>query len=243
MSVALVTGGSRGIGRAICEALAAKGYDVATCFSGDASSAMETVESCEAMGVKARAYKADVSNPDDVTNLFNQVKDEMGSVEVLVNNAGITRDGLLVRMPMEDFQKVMDINVNGTFLCTQAAVKSMMRAKSGCIINITSVVGITGNAGQANYCASKAAIIGFTKAVAKEYGTKGIRVNAVAPGFIQTSMTEKLSEDVKELYKSQIPVKRFGKVDDVASVVAFLASDDAAYITGQVLSVDGGLHM
>jgi len=243
MSVALVTGGSRGIGRAICEALAAKGYDVATCFSGDASSAMETVESCEAMGVKARAYKADVSNPDDVTNLFNQVKDEMGSVEVLVNNAGITRDGLLVRMPMEDFQKVMDINVNGTFLCTQAAVKSMMRAKSGCIINITSVVGITGNAGQANYCASKAAVIGFTKAVAKEYGTKGIRVNAVAPGFIQTSMTEKLSEDVKELYKSQIPVKRFGTVDDIASVVAFLASDDAAYITGQVLSVDGGLHM
>lgn len=243
MSVALVTGGSRGIGRAIGEALAAKGYDVATCFSGDASSAMETVESCEAMGVKARAYKADVSNPDDVTNLFNQVKDEMGSVEVLVNNAGITRDGLLVRMPMEDFQKVMDINVNGTFLCTQAAVKSMMRAKSGCIINITSVVGITGNAGQANYCASKAAVIGFTKAVAKEYGTKGIRVNAVAPGFIQTSMTEKLSEDVKELYKSQIPVKRFGRVEDIASVVAFLASDDAAYITGQVLSVDGGLHM
>lgn len=243
MSVALVTGGSRGIGRAICEALAAKGYDVATCFSGDASLAMETVESCEAMGVKARAYKADVSNPDDVTNLFNQVKDEMGSVEVLVNNAGITRDGLLVRMPMEDFQKVMDINVNGTFLCTQAAVKSMMRAKSGCIINITSVVGITGNAGQANYCASKAAVIGFTKAVAKEYGTKGIRVNAVAPGFIQTSMTEMLSEDVKELYKSQIPVKRFGRVDDIASVVAFLASDDATYITGQVLSVDGGLHM
>lgn len=243
MSVALVTGGSRGIGRAICEALAAKGYDVATCFSGDASSAMETVESCESMGVKARAYKADVSNSDDVTNLFNQVKDEMGSVEVLVNNAGITRDGLLVRMPMEDFQKVMDINVNGTFLCTQAAVKSMMRAKSGCIINITSVVGITGNAGQANYCASKAAVIGFTKAVAKEYGTKGIRVNAVAPGFIQTSMTENLSEDVKELYKSQIPVKRFGRVDDIASVVAFLASDDAAYITGQVLSVDGGLHM
>jgi len=241
MSVALVTGGSRGIGRVIAENLAKAGHDVAICYSGNEAAAKETIEACEKIGVKGFSVKADVSNADDVANMFTTVKENLGPVEILVNNAGITKDGLLIRMSENDFDSVVDINLKGTFLCTKAAIKDMMKARNGKIINITSIVGVQGNPGQANYCASKAGIIGFTKSVAREYGSKGINVNAVAPGFIQTAMTDELPENVKEAYKKQIPAGRFGTAEDVANVVEFLASEKASYVTGQVIEVTGGM--
>ena len=241
MSVALVTGGSRGIGKAIAEKMAKAGNDVAICFSGNESAAQETVELCRSYGVKSICVKADVSSSKDVSEMFNHVKEQLGPVEILVNNAGITKDGLLIRMSEEDYDAVLDTNLKGTFLCTKTAVKDMMRARNGRIINITSIVGIQGNPGQANYCASKAGVIGFTKSVAREYGSKGITVNAVAPGFIQTAMTDKLPDNVKESYLKQIPLSRFGTPEDVANVVEFLTSDKASYLTGQVLEVTGGM--
>lgn len=241
MSVAIVTGGSRGIGREIALGLAKRGDMVAICFSGDETTAQKTVEECAMYKVKAMCVKADVSNPEDVKNLFEKVKATLGPVEILVNNAGITKDGLLIRMSEQDFDQVLDINLKGAFLCTKAAIPDMMKARKGTIINITSVVGLSGNPGQANYAASKAGLIGFTKTVAKEYGGKGIRCNAVAPGFISTKMTDALPEETRKGYLSQIPLKRFGTGEDVAKAVAFLASDEASYITGQVLSVDGGM--
>ncbi len=241
MSVALVTGGSRGIGKVISLNLAKAGFDVAICYSGNEAAALETVTECKEQGVQAISVKADVSNIDDVNAMFEEVKSSLGAVEVLVNNAGITKDGLLIRMSEADFDSVIDINLKGTFLCTKAAIKDMMKARHGRIINITSIVGVEGNPGQANYCASKAGIIGFTKSVAKEYGTKGITVNAVAPGFIQTAMTDKLPENVKEAYLKQIPLGRFGQPEDIANVVEFLASEKAAYVTGQVVEVTGGM--
>ncbi len=241
MSVALVTGGSRGIGRVIAEHLAKSGINVAICYSGNENAAQETIEACKKHGVQAMYVKADVSNADDVTEMFNQIKELMGPVEILVNNAGITRDGLLLRMSEADYDAVLDTNLKGTFLCTKAAIKDMMKARNGRIINITSIVGVQGNAGQANYSASKAGVIGFTKSVAREYGSKGITVNAVAPGFIQTAMTDQLPDNVKEAYLKQIPLARFGTPEDVADVVDFLASDKASYITGQVIEVTGGM--
>ncbi|MBP5325570.1 MAG: 3-oxoacyl-[acyl-carrier-protein] reductase [Pseudobutyrivibrio sp.] len=241
MSVALITGASRGIGRVIAETMAKAGYDIAICYSGNESAAQETISLCKKHGVQAMYVKADVSNSEDVATMFSEVKSLLGPVDVLVNNAGITKDGLLLRMTEEDFEKVVDINLKGAFLCTKAAIKDMLRAKKGSIINITSIVGVTGNAGQANYSASKAGLIGFTKSVAKEYGSKGITVNAVAPGFIQTAMTDSLPEEVKEAYLKQIPLGRFGTPEDVASVVEFLASEKAAYVTGQVIEVTGGM--
>lgn len=241
MSVALVTGGSRGIGRVIAENLAKAGYDIAICYSGNESAAQEAIEACKNFGVQAMYIKADVSNVEDVTSMFEEIKSLLGPVEILVNNAGITKDGLLIRMSEEDFDSVIDINLKGTYLCTKAAIKDMMKAKKGRIINITSIVGVVGNPGQANYCASKAGIIGFTKSVAKEYGGKGITVNAVAPGFIQTAMTDKLPEKVREAYLKQIPLGRFGLPEDIANVVEFLASDKASYVTGQVVEVTGGM--
>lgn len=241
MSVALVTGGSRGIGRVIAEHLAKSGINVAICYSGNENAAQETIEACKKHGVQAMYVKADVSNADDVTEMFNQIKELMGPVEILVNNAGITRDGLLLRMSEADYDTVLDTNLKGTFLCTKAAIKDMMKARNGRIINITSIVGVQGNAGQANYSASKAGVIGFTKSVAREYGSKGITVNAVAPGFIQTAMTDQLPDNVKEAYLKQIPLARFGTPEDVADVVDFLASDKASYITGQVIEVTGGM--
>jgi 3-oxoacyl-[acyl-carrier protein] reductase len=241
MSVALITGASRGIGRVIAENMAKAGYDIAICYSGNESAAQETISICKKYGVQAMYVKADVSNADDVANMFSEVKSLLGPVNVLVNNAGITKDGLLLRMTEEDFEKVVDINLKGAFLCTKAAIKDMLKAKKGSIINITSIVGVTGNAGQANYSASKAGLIGFTKSVAKEYGSKGITVNAVAPGFIQTAMTDNLPEEVKSAYLKQIPLGRFGTPEDVASVVEFLASEKAAYVTGQVIEVTGGM--
>ncbi len=241
MSVALVTGGSRGIGKVISLNLAKAGFDVAICYSGNEAAALETVTECKEQGVQAISVKADVSNIDDVNAMFEEVKSSLGAVEVLVNNAGITKDGLLIRMSEADFDSVIDINLKGTFLCTKAAIKDMMKARHGRIINITSIVGVEGNPGQANYCASKAGIIGFTKSVAKEYGAKGITVNAVAPGFIQTAMTDSLPDNVKEAYLKQIPVGRFGQPEDIANVVEFLASEKAAYVTGQVVEVTGGM--
>ncbi|SEK51553.1 MULTISPECIES: 3-oxoacyl-[acyl-carrier-protein] reductase [Pseudobutyrivibrio] len=241
MSVALVTGGSRGIGRVIAENLAKSGINIAICYSGNENAAQETIESCKKHGVQAMYIKADVSNADDVSEMFNQIKELMGPVEILVNNAGITRDGLLLRMSEADYDAVLDTNLKGTFLCTKAAIKDMMKARNGRIINITSIVGVQGNAGQANYSASKAGVIGFTKSVAREYGSKGITVNAVAPGFIQTAMTDQLPDNVKEAYLKQIPLARFGTPEDVADVVDFLASDKASYITGQVIEVTGGM--
>ena len=241
MSVALVTGGSRGIGRVIAEHLAKSGINVAICYSGNENAAQETIEACKKHGVQAMYVKADVSNADDVTEMFNQIKELMGPVEILVNNAGIARDGLLLRMSEADYDAVLDTNLKGTFLCTKAAIKDMMKARNGRIINITSIVGVQGNAGQSNYSASKAGVIGFTKSVAREYGSKGITVNAVAPGFIQTAMTDQLPDNVKEAYLKQIPLARFGTPEDVADVVDFLASDKASYITGQVIEVTGGM--
>ena len=241
MSVALITGGSRGIGRVIAETLAKSGYDIAICYSGNESAAQETIALCKKHGVQAIYVKADVSNSEDVANMFSEIKSLLGPVDVLVNNAGITKDGLLLRMSEDDFKAVVDINLKGSFLCTKAAIKDMLKAKKGRIVNITSIVGVTGNAGQANYSASKAGLIGFTKSVAREYGSKGITVNAVAPGFIQTAMTDSLPEEVKKAYLSQIPVGRFGTSEDVASVVEFLASEKAAYVTGQVIEVTGGM--
>lgn len=241
MSVALVTGGSRGIGRVISEKLARAGYNVAICYSGNESAAQETIAECKRFGVQSMFIKADVSNESDVKNMFEEVKQLLGPVEVLVNNAGITKDGLLLRMSEEDYDAVVDTNLKGTFLCTKAAIKDMMKARRGKIVNITSIVGVNGNAGQANYAASKAGIIGFTKSVAREYGSKGITVNAVAPGFIQTAMTDTLPENVKDGYLKQIPVGRFGSPEDVANVVEFLASEKSDYVTGQVIEVTGGM--
>ncbi len=241
MSTALVTGGSRGLGKAIAMELAQAGYDIAICYAGNASAADSTVEACKSNGVKAAAFKCDVADKSQVEQLFAQIRDVLGPVDILVNNAGITKDGLLLRMSEEDFDKVMAVNLKGAFLCSQAALKDMMRAKQGRIINISSVVGLAGNAGQANYAASKAGLIGLTKSIAKEYGGKGIRCNAIAPGFIKTDMTESLPINVREEYLKQIAARHFGRPEDVAALAAFLASEKAEYINGQVISVDGGM--
>lgn len=240
---AIVTGGSRGIGRAICIELARQGANVVTCYANGADGANETVEMCKEYGVKAEAVKANVSKNDDVAALIAKVKDEYGSIDVLVNNAGITKDNLIMKMNEEDFDKVIDTNLKGAFLCIQNIARIMLKQKSGRIINISSVVGVSGNAGQANYAASKAGLIGLTKSVAKELGSRGITVNAVAPGFIETDMTAKLPLDVVDEMKKSIPMKSMGKVEDVANLVAFLASENARYITGQVICVDGGMAM
>ena len=241
MSVAAVTGGSRGIGRVIAEKLAAEGFDIAVCFAGNEAAALETVSMCEKKGVRAFAKKADVSKPEEISGFLSEVKKELGAPEVLVNNAGITRDGLLIGMKEEDLDAVLKTNLKGAMLLTKEVLRDMLRAKKGSIINISSIVGLRGNAGQCAYAASKAGLIGFTKSAAREYGAKGIRVNAVAPGFIETEMTASLPDEVKQEYLKGIPLSRFGKPEDVAEAVAFLASDRASYISGQVLSVDGGM--
>ncbi|AVX30597.1 3-oxoacyl-[acyl-carrier-protein] reductase [Carboxydocella thermautotrophica] len=241
--VALVTGASRGIGRAIALAFAQAGADVVVNYSGSADAAQAVVDEIKAMGRRARAVQADVSQPEQVENMVNQVLSDFGRIDILVNNAGITRDGLLLRMKREDWQRVIDINLTGVFLCTKAVLKPMMKQRSGRIINITSVIGLTGNAGQANYAAAKAGIIGFTKSVAREVGSRGITCNAIAPGFIQTDMTGVLGEKVREELLAQIPLERLGQPEDVAAVALFLAGPAASYITGQVINVDGGMVM
>ncbi|MBR5760616.1 MAG: 3-oxoacyl-[Lachnospiraceae bacterium] len=242
MSVALITGGSRGIGRVIALTLAGAGYDIAFCYTSNEEAAKETATEIEKTGLKALPIKTDVSNEADVTAMVQAAKDTLGSIDVLVNNAGITRDGLLLRMSDKDISDVLNTNLKSAFYTTKAVLRDMMKNRRGKIINITSIVGITGDAGQSNYAASKAGLIGFTKSVADEYGSKGICVNAVAPGFIETEMTDKLPEEVKAAYLERIGLKRFGTPEDVANVVKFLASSDSDYITGQVIEVTGGMR-
>lgn len=239
---ALVTGASRGIGRAVALKLAREGADLIVTATS-LERAKQTADEILLLGRKAIPVKADVSDSADVEALFQIVSAEFGALDILVNNAGITRDGLLVRMKDEEWDAVIDVNLKGTFACTREAIKLMSKAKSGRIVNISSVVGEMGNAGQANYCASKAGMIGFTKAVAREYAKRNITVNAVAPGFIETDMTGVLSDAVREELLRQIPVNRFGRPDDIANAVYFLVSDLGSYITGHVLSVNGGMHM
>jgi 3-oxoacyl-[acyl-carrier protein] reductase len=241
--VAIVTGGSRGIGRAISTALAAAGATVVVNYRGNAAAADETIAAITASGGKAIAIQADVANGDDVKRLFSEVNSAYGRLDILVNNAGITRDTLMMRMKDDDWDAVLDTNLKSQFLTTRAAISTMVRARYGRIINITSVVGLMGNAGQANYAAAKAGIIGFTKSVAREIGSRSITVNAVAPGFIDTELTAVLNDDMREALKMQIPLGRLGSPEDVAGVVTFLASDQAAYITGQTFNCDGGMVM
>ena len=240
---AVVTGGGRGIGRAVCLALAAQGADVVVNYAGSAEAAGETAKACRALGVRAIAVQADVADEAQAAALVETAVREMGGVDILVNNAGITRDGLLLRMSEDDFTRVLDTNLKGAFHCMKAACRGMMRRRAGRIVNISSVVGVRGNAGQANYAASKAGLIGLSKSAAKELASRGITVNCIAPGFIDTAMTAELPEAVKEKLLAEIPMGRFGAAEDVAAAAAFLASDAAAYITGQVLCVDGGMAM
>lgn len=240
---ALVTGASRGIGKAIALALAAKGYAVALNYAGSQAAAEAVKEEIEVAGGKAFTIQGDVSNSEDVDRMFKTIKEEFGQLDVLVNNAGITRDGLLIRMKEENWDAVLSTDLKSDFLTTKAAAQMMMRKKKGAIINIASVVGIMGNAGQVNYAAAKAGVIGLTKACAKELAGRNIRVNAVAPGFIATDMTDVIPEKNKEMMLQSIPLGRMGLAEDVAHAVCFLASEEASYITGQVLKVDGGMVM
>ena len=239
----VVTGGSRGIGRAICLSFAKAGTQIYFNYYPEDPQAELTEKLVSDAGGQARGECVDVASEKDVTAFINRVFEETGRIDVLVNNAGITRDSLLVRMKEKDWDAVLNINLKGAFHCTKAAAKHMMKQRSGCIINIASIVGVTGNAGQANYVASKAGIIGFTKAIAKELAPRGIRVNAVAPGYIETDMTESLPEDIQKSMLGQIPLGRAGRPEDVAGVVAFLASDRADYITGQVIHISGGMYI
>ncbi|MGN8781675.1 3-oxoacyl-[acyl-carrier-protein] reductase [Acidaminococcus fermentans] len=241
--VALVTGGSRGIGRAIALKLAENGADVAINYAGNTAAAEEVKAAIEQMGRKALLIQCSVADTDGVQVMVNQVVKELGRLDILVNNAGITRDGLLMRMKEADWDDVMNTNLKGVYNCSKAVMRTMMKQKSGRIVNMASVVGEMGNAGQANYAAAKAGVIGFTKSLAKEVASRGITVNAIAPGFIATDMTRVLSDDQKAEMARTIPLGRAGQPEDVANAVLFLASEGAAYITGQVLNVDGGMVM
>lgn len=241
--VALVTGGSRGIGEAIALRLAEQGADVAVCASRSLERAQEVATRIETTGRKSLALQADVADEEAVTGLFKQIEDKLGPVGILINNAGINRDGLMMRLKPEDWDAVLNVNLRGAYLCTKVAARPMMKARSGRIVNISSVVGLRGNAGQANYAASKAGLIGLTKSTAREFASRGITVNAVCPGYIPTEMTEGIPEDAKEALLAQIPLGRMGSPHEIAAAVGFLASDDAAYITGQAVVVDGGMVM
>lgn len=240
--VAIVTGAAQGIGRAIAESLAQAGADIAVADL-DPSRSVETVNAIEKLGRKALSVKVNVADADDTKSMVEQVLKAWGKVDILINNAGITRDGLLLRMKEEDWNLVLQVNLNGTFNCTKAVLQSMTKQRYGRIVNIASIVGVIGNVGQANYSASKAAVIGFTKTVGREYASRNVTVNAVAPGFIDTAMTQGLPADVKETLLKQIPLGRLGTAADIAAAVRFLVSEEAAYITGHVLHVNGGMLM
>ncbi|MDD2446844.1 MAG: 3-oxoacyl-[acyl-carrier-protein] reductase [Tissierellia bacterium] len=239
--VALVTGGSRGIGKEIAIGLSRNGINVAITYLSNEVKALETVEEIKKHGVKSIAIKADSSIEEDVNLIVKTVEEELGTIDILVNNAGITRDNLLIKMKSEDWDQVINVNLKGVYLCTKAVARGMMKKRYGKIINIASIVGTNGNAGQGNYAASKAGVIGFTKSMAKEFASRGIRVNAIAPGFIQTDMTDVLKEEIKEELIKSIPLKSLGTPKDISNLVNFLASQESDYITGQVIKIDGGL--
>lgn len=241
--VALVTGGSRGIGKAICIELAKLGAKVVVNYATNANAAEDVVDKCKSYNVEAIAIKADVSSAIESENLIKKVIENFGRIDILVNNAGITKDNLILRMTEEEFDNVIDTNLKSAFLCSKHTARIMLKQRSGRIINISSVVGISGNAGQVNYAASKAGIIGLTKSLAKELASRNITVNAVAPGFIETDMTKELKEDSSNSLLQSIPLNRIGDAKDVANAVAFLAGESAGYITGHILNVDGGMSM
>lgn len=241
--VALVTGASRGIGRQIALSLAKEGATVVVNYNGNKEKADEVVAAIVAEGGVAESYGCNVADFEAAGEMITEVIKKYGSLDILVNNAGITKDGLLLKMTEEDFDKVIDINLKGSFNCIKHVSRQMLKQKAGRIINMSSVVGVVGNAGQTNYAASKAGVIGMTKSVARELGSRGITVNAIAPGYIDTDMTAVLSDEIKGQIVDSVPLKRMGQVEDIANAVVFLASDKASYITGQVLSVDGGMSM
>jgi 3-oxoacyl-[acyl-carrier protein] reductase len=241
--VALVTGGSRGIGKAICIKMASLGIDVVVNYKSNEKAALEVVDTISQTGIKALAIEADVSESSSVDRMFTRITDEWGKLDILVNNAGIINDSLLLRMSEDTWKDVINTNLNGTFYCSKAAMKSMVRNRWGRIINIVSVIGIEGNIGQANYAASKGAIISFSKSIAKEVASRNITVNAVAPGYIETDIVNSVSKEVKDIILSRIAQKRLGSAEEVASLVGFLASDEAGYITGEVIRIDGGIEL
>ena len=241
--VAVVTGASRGIGRAIALSLAEAGADVVVNYAGSEAAAKDTAAAIEAMGRKALTVQANVGKTEEADLLVKTALDQFGRIDILVNNAGITRDNLIMRMKEEEFDQVIETNLKGVFNCVKAVTRPMMKQRSGRIINISSVVGVIGNPGQANYVAAKAGVIGLTKASARELASRGITVNCVAPGFIETDMTDALSEEMKGQLLSQIPLNRLGQPEHIAKAVRFLASDDAEYMTGQTIHVDGGMYM
>lgn len=240
--VAVITGAARGIGKVIAHNLAEQGADIVI-SDVSAEEGEKTVQEIKSLNRKSIFVRCDVSNSEDVNNLISKTVSEFDRIDILVNNAGITKDTLMIRMKDDDWEKVININLKGSFLCSRAAAREMMKQRSGRIINISSVVGLMGNSGQVNYSASKAGLIGLTKSAAKELAPRGITVNAIAPGFIETEMTQNLSDQVREIYLKVIPLNYFGSCDDVAKCVVFLASDDAKYITGEVIRVDGGMRM
>ena len=240
---AIVTGAAKGIGKAIALKLASLGANIVLNYRSSEEKAIETENEIKALGVEVLRVKGDISNISDVENLINTAKENFGKIDIMVNNAGITKDTLILRMKEEDFDSVINVNLKGVFNCLKTITPVMVKQREGKIINLSSVVGLSGNAGQVNYAASKAGVIGMTKSAARELASRGITVNAVAPGFIETDMTEVLGDKFKEEAKKAIPLKRLGKPEDVANVVAFLASEDANYITGQVIQVDGGMVM
>ena len=239
--VAIITGGSRGIGKSICETFAQNGCNVAFTYNNSKESAESLAKELNGYGIKAKAYKSDASNFDDATKLVEDVLDDFGKIDILVNNAGIKKDNLLMRMEKSDFDSVINTNLSSVFNLTKASIKTFLKQRNGSIVNISSVVGVKGNAGQSNYSASKAGIIGFSKSIALELGSRNIRSNVIAPGFIETDMTNSLSEDVINSWKESIPLKRGGNPSDVGNACVFLASDLSSYITGQTLHVDGGM--